>query len=160
MLTSKNAGNKSKPELMIDYGWRQDLNLTMDYYWDSRKLNLDCHKVKAVNIHFHGGVLCLLHVNHYKRKDNGVFNMKYDGIRVLDIIENTRFRNEYRDRIVEQLTSFNDFWHEILVEDEIDKVTEFVQSIVGRHFFQNIDGIDLTNASEQLLGRMIECMVS
>ena len=91
---------------MIDYTWRQDLNLTMDCSWDRRKIILDVQNVKAVNIHFHGRdpmfapEIDELHVNHYQRKDNGVFNMKYDWLRAPDIIEDTRLRDEYRDRIV------------------------------------------------------------
>jgi len=112
----KNNSNETKPELMIDYTWRQNLNLTMDCCRSRRKMIVDVNKVDMVNIHFIGkggknGKLFIpktsdeLHVNHYKGKDNGVFNMKYHWLGPPHIIEDTRLRDQYRDRVVEIVAS-------------------------------------------------------
>lgn len=107
----KNIDKKTKPELLIDYTWRQDLNLTKDCCGARHKLILDVDKAVGVNIHFYGkGPLFNpksadeLRVNHYKRKDDGVFNMKYQWLRPPNIIEDTRLRDKYRNGIVERLT--------------------------------------------------------
>jgi len=107
----KNIENETKPELLIDYTWRQDLNLTKDCCRARNKLIMDVAKASVVSLHYHGfGRLFIpettdeLRVNHYKRKDDGVFNMKYHYLGPPHIIEDTRLRDKYRKGIVEQLT--------------------------------------------------------
>ena len=67
---------------MIDYTWRQNLNLTLHCCYQRNKLILDVHKNNAVSIHFEesaGKKLSVpkttdeLHVNHYNNRDKGVF---------------------------------------------------------------------------------------
>jgi hypothetical protein len=113
----KNVHETKKPELMIDYTWRQNLNLTLHCCYARNKLILDVHKNNAVSLHFEasdGKNLFVpkttdeLHVNHYKKRDMGVFNMKHKWLRPPDIIDDTRLRDEYRNRVVELTLSIRE----------------------------------------------------
>ena len=92
----KNIENKTRPELLIDYTWRQDRNLTTDIFRARRKVIVDVHKVNTVNIHYHGhGRLFIpespeeLCINHYKKKDDGVFSSFCNWLCGPAIIEDT-----------------------------------------------------------------------
>jgi hypothetical protein len=111
----KNIENETRPELLIDYTWRQDRNLTTDIFRARRKVIVDVHKVNTVNIHYHGhGRLFIpespeeLCINHYKKKDAGVYNTFNGWLSGRAIIEDTRLRDEYRHRIVERLASIRE----------------------------------------------------
>jgi hypothetical protein len=119
VLFGRNVQNKSKLELQIDYTWRQKLNLTASHCCTARnKLLLDMRQAPvSVSIHYYIAdrrptiyhpTADELRINHYKRKDEGVFNMKYKYLGPPEILEDTRLRDEYRDRIVQQITSIRE----------------------------------------------------
>jgi len=60
VAVGKNNSNKTKPDLMIDYTWRQNLNLTMDCCRSRNKMIVDVNKVDTVAIHYvgRGGETC------------------------------------------------------------------------------------------------------
>lgn len=47
-------------------------------------------------------------INHYKKKDNRVYNMFQKWLNGQSIIEDTRFWDEYRNRIVERLATIRE----------------------------------------------------
>ena len=88
--------NKTKPELLIDDTWQQDQNLTKDLFMSRQKGIVDVHMVDTVNIHYHGkGPLFIpespeeLCINHYKKKDDGVFSSFCNWLCGPAIIEDT-----------------------------------------------------------------------
>jgi len=109
--------NKMRPELMIDYTWRQNLNLTLHCCYQRNKLFLDPQKKDAVSLHYEESAekklfvpktTYELHGNHYKNRDKGAFNMKHKWLRPPEIIKDTRLRDEYHNRVVELTASIRE----------------------------------------------------
>lgn len=110
----RNIKNETKPELLIDYTWRLTLNPSNNSFLARNKLLVNVRRVNAVGIHYYVGdghkiytpkTADQLRVNHYKKKETGVWNLKHKYVGPPNIVEDTQFRDEYRDRVVELMAS-------------------------------------------------------
>jgi len=108
-------------ELQIDYTWREKgINMsTKDCCKSRNKLLINVRKAASVNIHYFATIggdgtktyfptADELRVNHYKKKEQGVFNMKRSWLGPPNVIEDTGVRDEYRDLIVQQMVSIRE----------------------------------------------------
>jgi hypothetical protein len=107
-------GQQHNVELILDYTWRPNVNLTE--WWASRnKLLVRVPRVTTVNIHYIGDPGGTLHappateirVNHYKQPERGVFNGRRVWYTIAnnqdDIVQDTTLRDDYRDWILSEM---------------------------------------------------------
>ena len=110
----RNIENETKPELLIDYTWRLTLNPSNNSFLARNKLLVNVRRVNAVGIHYYVGdghkiyipkTADQLRVNHYKKKETGVWNLRHQYVGPPNIVEDTQLRDQYRERVVELMAS-------------------------------------------------------